>query len=130
MKELGFRVWDKQKRSYEWDREFVLGSGGGLMELCSNHDGTWKYRFADTDRFIIELDTGLHDRDGKMIYEGDIIQEEVDTGDDLLDGIHEYIVVWDKDCLCWGLKGAGFKNDLYEVNRTVEVVGNIHEARS
>ena len=50
----GFRVYDKWEKSYDYDREFVLNSSGELMELYSNHDGTWEYHFANTDRFVIE----------------------------------------------------------------------------
>ncbi len=50
----GFSVYDKRTKDYDCDREFVLNSRGELMELRPNHDGTWEYRFADTDRFVIE----------------------------------------------------------------------------
>ena len=41
----GFCVYDKRTKDY--DREFVLNSSGELMELRSNHDGTCEYRFAE-----------------------------------------------------------------------------------
>lgn len=57
-----FKVYDKQAKSYDCDREFVLNSSGELMELCSNHDGTWEYRFADTDRFVIEQQNEISEK--------------------------------------------------------------------
>lgn len=123
MRELKFRAWDKENGVYLRPDETFLIAGNGY------HPATFSFTFGYTanENLVLEQFTGLYDRDGKEIYEGDIIQEEVDTGDDLLDGIHEYIVVWSEEFLCWGLKGAGFKNDLYEVNRTAEIVGNIHK---
>ena len=131
MRELKFRVWNIKEKSYE-DLMDVVGISPDCKYIYFKELDEPDTFYIETIKgnYIIEQFTGLYDRDGKEIYEGDIIQEEIDTGDDSLDGIHEYTVVWDEDCLCWGLKGSGFKNDLYEVNRTVEVVRNINEVRS
>lgn len=115
MRESKFRVWDNQIKSYEWDREFVVSKTGELMELHSNNDGTWEYRFADTDRFIIELSTGLEDKNGKEIYEGDIVK-----------CVHGNVPIVFRNCRCW--LGETL-DDLYVANLLfdIEVIGNIHK---
>lgn len=122
----GFRVWDKQTKSYELDREFVLGSSGELMELCSNHNGTWEYHFADTNRFIIEFDTGLKDKNGKEIHEGDIVfffTEHFDKATGGFDGEDEHNATVE-----WFDNGLAFMDKIpYDPNIECEVIGNIHE---
>lgn len=119
----GFRVWDEQTKSYEWDREFVLSSSGELMELYSNHNGTWEYHFADTDRFIVEHETGLKDKNGKEIYEGDVMR---------FDAI-DYEIYWSSDFSGWHNRRTDKSERIYgsnsfeEVTRFGSVIGNIHE---
>ena len=130
---IKFRAWDeenKQFADYE-DIEECLS--------CQNRDG-WKSSdgmgccfginaveiLADC---IIEQYTGLKDKNGKEIYEGDIVEEDIEVGDDDIDGEYRYQVVWDEETLCWSLSpnyGAIYK-DLWETNLSREVIGNIHE---
>lgn len=124
----GYRVWDNQTKSYEWDREFVLSSSGELMELHSNHNGTWGYHFADTDRFVVEHETGLTDKNGKEIREGDIVEWVNGLGEK-----HIFEIMWN-ECRAssqmveigqeypYILQGLSDKMKPY-----CEVVGNIHE---
>ena len=62
MREIKFRVWDKITQSY---------SGGDLWSLFQS--GKLYYGNALWKEGIVELFTGLYDKNGKEIYEGDII---------------------------------------------------------
>ena len=134
-KELKFRIWFKP--TYEHKCEFMDRYGKKLPDLeCRLYtqdvffDDTW----LDTDDYediIVEQYTGLKDKNGKEIYEGDIIQETIIT-DDTTDGTYRYEVYWDEDTLCWSIKGISdidyhLRDDLWETNASREVIGNIHE---
>lgn len=58
MKELKFRCWNKKKMQMEYPKCFCIPQGGNVVGL---------------DDIIPMQYTGLHDKNGKEIYEGDIL---------------------------------------------------------
>ena len=135
MRELRFRVWIKDEERYydESDEEsYMIVPNGNVTYTSESYeeDGVW---FNDTtsatNDVVVEQYTGLKDKNGKEIYEGDIIQEEIDFNSKMTDGVYTYVVEWDSDTLCYGLRGNGnsIHDLLWEVNASVEIVGNIHE---
>ena len=105
MRELKFRVWNKIMRHY---RHFVLQKGVSVSIG------------ADLE---IEQCTGLKDKNGKEIYEGDILHSKVGT-----DYVVSYSVdkgryeMWSKDGC-----GGGIADVQYIKEFNIEVIGNIHE---
>jgi uncharacterized phage protein (TIGR01671 family) len=129
MKELKFRAWVGSENTDRVDEEMHFEYGLCLLQG----------KYADADAFgeiygtyedvPVEQYTGLKDGNGKEIYEGDIVEEKINTGDYDVDGTYRYKVVWDDDMLCWSLNpnSTSIHKDLWECNHSLKVIGNIHE---
>lgn len=70
----------------------------------------------ENDRFIVMQYTGLKDKNGKEIYEGDIIDI----------GIGKTQIKWNHSHLAFRLKGYNIQK-LTEYNDFFEVIGNIYQ---
>ena len=99
-----FRLWDKQENKYH-----------NGMEVFDYMRGV-----SNPDRYILEQCTGLNDKNGKLIYEGDIVEFDGDFHGD---------IAWDEDAGCWAIRTT--ENTIYTFDNLygyeLEIVGNIHE---
>jgi len=131
MRELKFRVWDKITNQYlqelgiyYWhipyslDGEEITGEANlvGLSELLKH------------DNFVTQQYTGLTDKNGKEIYEGDIVQYNQNSSYDNMD----FIAKWSDDKLGFIFQsnsGEQLVNQTPHLNRFkhLEIVGNIFE---
>jgi hypothetical protein len=89
MREIKFRAWDKETKTMQYNVSFL-------------------YNNAEIMQF-----TGILDKNGKEIYEGDIVKRGTTISD----------IIWED---------YGFKlrkgNSICDVNKPIEIIGNIYES--
>lgn len=141
MREILFRAWDRKRKEMfpihelewhkishsltkcvgydDWDKDGYTMHGGGIM------------KYANEERFILQQYTGLRDKNGKYIFEGDVLNTHYEEGEGPIKGIVFYSngafkVTSDwvniKDYTVYDL----LDEDLIQGNNA-EVIGNLYE---
>ena len=126
MKGLKFRVWDKERECYLDETELAgITPDGKYIWYIEEEEIS---RLEIDEDYVVEYNTGLKDRNGKEIYEGDIVQF---NGKFFTD---ENIFYVDYECshrgcfsLCtkegyYGMFGDAWLEPFY-----CEVIGNVHD---
>lgn len=117
MRELKLRAWYKPYKQM-CQVESLRFDGNGVYRAVLIEESFYDRRLVEADEIVIEQYTGLKDKNGVNIYEGDILID--DTGEPI-----EYWVVKFSE---GGFVGecAGVAESLFELTN-LEVAGNIHE---
>ncbi|MCK8626679.1 YopX family protein [Fructobacillus cardui] len=115
MREIKFRAWHKPFKKTKFGSEFVYGAKAFDFWIMSPDD------------YTLEQYAGLHDKNGKEIYEGDIVKvygfSKVTVGKVIYE---DYYFTLDGFCdTGTDRPEMAFSEGEFEVN--YEVIGNIHE---
>ena len=124
---IKFRAWDTVRKEYLSGGELLLAIQPGCRpETTKIYLDVLKDPDTYKNRFIFEQYTGLTDKNGKMIFEGDIFRT---TFPDCM-----AVVTWDTGCARFiGYTSESERRIVY-VDRVdkhnksaIEVIGNVHD---
>lgn len=118
-----FRVWCENNQ--EWEKDTILISNKNMYEI--RNDKFTKYTNIDPKNHIINFCTGLKDKNGKLIYEKDILLSPDN------DEPYMVIVEWDneKGYIVKAWNGKEFEyalsDDTLESLKYFQIIGNEFE---
>ena len=119
MREIKFRAWLKEERKMVNVETLFIG----INRLCFGNSKTEDLFFRDFEEVELMQYTGLKDKNGKEIYEGDILF--------FRDENMKYIVVWqDAAFIIKSIEIRNYSEKMCWLDDTeicCEIVGNIYE---
>ena len=137
---FNFRFWDK-KNNYMFmqscnnqDFEHIfIEDGEAILANALKHESGYELAVAPKDRYVLMQSTGLVDKNGNEIFEGDIvkvsqfiIEDDKIRTIDFYDGQYQAMTIWGKDKKDKGRINI-FSNSPYGEKWNIEVIGNIYE---
>ncbi|MGM8071697.1 YopX family protein [Listeria monocytogenes] len=109
MREIEFRAWDKEVKEMDYNPS--------VIEIWQNKPINEQFRLESEEKLVWMQYTGLKDKNGKKIFEGDVGWDEHNECYGVVkfeEG--KFLYVWEN-----------IAEDLWEVADGIEIYGNIHE---
>jgi uncharacterized phage protein (TIGR01671 family) len=102
-REIKFRFWRDNK-----------------MQTAHQLNSYEDYNFSGDGEILMQF-TGLHDKNGKEIYEGDILKKHYGSS------VPIFAVAWHKEGMMF-IQNDGYDKPLFEISpEYIEIIGNIYE---
>lgn len=126
-RDIKYRVWDVEDKLWvENPWKFHLECDGSFLTYQQNlYEKNWEYEQVRYEFYVVQMFTGMTDKNGKDIYEGDIIRTryKMDEHGDFEEEIGP--VYFEHGA--FGTKNDWFCNWLFAPSVSFEVIGNIFE---
>jgi len=121
MREIKFRAWSKKEEKYYnevgFHRSIIMWNDGYKKDAMGALTVAPVF-----ENYIIEQYTGLKDKNGKEVYEGDIIKADIREYSIMTMGV----IVYSNDLTSYcNLNDGGFT--MLMRLRDIKIIGNIHE---
>lgn len=116
-----FRAWNKETNTMHYDAEYTYDCMDGKPIIYKSSFGD----VLDDENYIVEQCTGLKDKNGKLVFEGDIIGGLFGSYVKWCDHCKSFELFFDNEC-------ASCNCDIYwyeivEDDGKYEVIGNVHQ---
>ena len=136
-REIKFRAWDNENKYMVTSKQGVFTALRNSMNIVRQDNGYYNdgdLLKPNKEKYILMQYTGLDDKNGKEIYEGDIVLyqdwEMAYEGGGNDSFINKGIVEYCEDNCCFNVterQTVDLADVLYKDNEDLEVIGNIYD---